>query len=190
MSLDLLTRHNTAVMFIDMQNSIARRDLFSETISQCRQLLDIARMNHLPVVFVHVKSYENTKRTMRGDADILISRPGASSVDPKQYDIIDDLAVRPEDHVVTKHVRGAFTGTEMDHLLRAMNIENVVIGGIATNIGVESTVRVGADLGYNFTVVEDACAALSAEAHETAIKYSLPFFAKIAKLNDLHFAAE
>ncbi len=190
MSSDPITRHNTAVMFIDMQNSIARNELFKDTIVQCQRLLDIARMNHLPVVFVHVMPFEHTRKTMRGEADILLSRPNSMAPDPNAFHIIDELVVLPEDHLVTKHVRGAFTGTEMDHLLRAMGVDNVIIAGIATNIGVESTVRVGADLGYNFTVVEDACGAMSAEAHETAIKYSLPFFSHIAKLNELQFSAE
>ncbi len=180
-------RQTTAVMFIDMQNSIAGHEQFQPVVKQCQRLLETARAHRVPVVFVHVRPYDHVKHSMRGEAQALLSRPGANPADPHAFDIIGALPVLPEDHVVTKHVRSAFTGTEMDHLLRAMAVSHVVIGGIATNIGVESTVRVGADLGYNFTVVEDACAAMTPEAHLAAITYSLPYFARIAKLADLQF---
>ncbi|WP_051351224.1 isochorismatase family cysteine hydrolase [Sulfobacillus thermosulfidooxidans] len=185
-----LNNQRTAVMFIDMQNSIARHDQFQSTIEACQRLLTIARTHQVPVIFVHVRPYEHVKRSMRGESEVLLARPGSVPMDPKQYHIIDALPVLPEDHVVTKHVRSAFVGTELDHLLRALEVDTIVIGGIATNIGVESTVRVGADLGYNFVVAQDACAALSAEAHEASLKYSLPFFSRITTVDQLEFIGE
>lgn len=136
-------RQNTAVMFIDMQNSIASREHFQPVVKQCQSLLETARAHRVAVVFVHVRPYDHVKHSNGGEAQALLSRPGANAADPHAFDIIGALPVLPEDHVVTKHVRGAFTGTELDHLLRAMAISHVVIGGIATNIGVESTVQVG-----------------------------------------------
>ncbi|HBQ94382.1 MAG: cysteine hydrolase [Firmicutes bacterium] len=185
-----LNRQHLGVMFIDMQNSIAGHEQFQGTVAACQQLLNLAHVQHLPVIFVHVRPYEHVVRSMRGESEVLLARRASDPADPKQYDIIDALPVRPEDHVVTKHVRSAFIGTELDHLLRALDINTVIIGGIATNIGVESTVRVGADLGYNFVVAEDACAALSPEAHDASLKYALPFFARITTVSELEFGVE
>lgn len=186
-----LDRQRTAIMFIDMQNSIAGHERFHATTDACQRLLDMGRHDHLPIIFVHVRPYEHTKRAMRGESDVLLTRSTSSiPTDAKAYDIIDALPVLPEDHLVTKHVRSAFVGTELDHLLRALDVNTIVIAGIATNIGVESTVRVGADLGYNFVVAKDACAALSTEAHDAALKYSLPFFARIATLDQLAFTSD
>ncbi len=182
-----LNRQHLGVMFIDMQNSIAGHEPFQDTIAACQRLLHIARTQHLPVIFVHVEPYQHVVHSMRGESEVLLARQGMAPTDPKQYDIIDALPVLPEDHVVTKHVRSGFIGTELDHLLRALAIHTIIIGGIATNIGVESTVRVGADLGYNFVVAQDACQALSPEAHEASLKYGLPFFARITTINDLAF---
>lgn len=185
-----LKRQHLGVMFIDMQNSIAGHEQFQKTIQACQKLLNLARTQHLPVIFVHVTPHEHVVRSMRGESEVVLARTGSAPVDPKQYDIIDALPILPEDHVVTKHVRSAFIGTELDHLLRALDVNTIVIGGIATNIGVESTVRVGADLGYNFVVAQDATAALSPEAHEASLKYALPFFARITTVEELTFHVE
>ena len=63
----------------------------------------------------------------------------------------------PTDLVITKRQWGAFHGTELDLQLRRRGIRCIVLGGIATNIGVESTARAALELGYELVIAEDMC---------------------------------
>src|SRR3546814_3892582 len=74
---------------------------------------------------------------------------------------LDEGLARPTDLRITKHQWGAFYGTDLDLQLRRRRIETVVIGGIATNFGVESTARAAHEHGYAPVLVEDACASLT-----------------------------
>lgn len=87
-----------------------------------------------------------------------------------------DLAVTPQqgDVVIVKHTWGAFHGTGLDDALRSRGVETVVLGGIATNFGVESTARAADEHGYAVVSVSDAMTGLDAHAHEFALDYVLP----------------
>jgi nicotinamidase-related amidase len=84
-------------------------------------------------------------------------------------DIVPELGPKPGDFVITKHQWGAFHGTELDLQLRRRGITTIVMCGIATNIGVESTARFAFEYGYNQIFAEDAMAALSLEEHQFTV---------------------
>ncbi|MCK6104085.1 MULTISPECIES: isochorismatase family protein [unclassified Brevundimonas] len=88
------------------------------------------------------------------------------------------LALAP-DLIVTKRQWGAFFGTDLDPCLRRLGVETVLVAGVATNMGVESTVREGWSLGYGMVVVEDACSSFAAEAHDFATTKILPRIARV-----------
>lgn len=88
------------------------------------------------------------------------------------------LALAP-DLIVTKRQWGAFFGTDLDPGLRRLKIETVLVAGVATNMGVESTVREGWSLGYGMVVVQDACSSFSSEAHDFATTQILPRIARV-----------
>lgn len=96
---------------------------------------------------------------------------------PPDWDQLPDLD--PADVVITKRQWGAFTGTELDLQLRRRGINRIVLGGISTNIGVESTARNAWELGYELVIVEDICAASSAEAHASSFKNIFPRLSRI-----------
>ncbi len=95
------------------------------------------------------------------------------------------LAFRPEiaaleaDIVITKRQWSAFHGTELDLQLRRRGLDTVVIAGVMTNFGVESTARDAWQHNYAAVVVEDACASLSPEMHRFAIATILPRVARV-----------
>ncbi|HEY0178220.1 MAG TPA: hydrolase [Dokdonella sp.] len=106
-----------------------------------------------------------------------------------------DFAAFPDDPpalgdlVVTKRHWGAFHGTELDLQLRRRGVRTIVLGGIATNIGVESTARSAHEHGYDVVVVEDATTGASDEMHAFAFRHIFPRLARVAKTADLRFAA-
>ena len=85
-----------------------------------------------------------------------------------------ELGPKPATCVVTKHQWGAFYGTELELQLRRRGVKTIVIGGISTNFGVESTARDAFERSFALVFVEDAMAAMSAEAHAFAMANIFP----------------
>jgi len=94
---------------------------------------------------------------------------------PKDWaELIPELEQQPGDVLITKQRVGAFLGTKLDEELKARGVTQVVMVGVATGSGVESTARSAFDLGYNVVFVSDAMADMSPEIHENCITRSFP----------------
>jgi nicotinamidase-related amidase len=91
--------------------------------------------------------------------------PGAPAPPPDASHLAPEAGVEATDIVITKRQWGAFYGTELDQLLRRRHIKTLVLGGIVTNFGVESTARAAYDRGYALVFAEDAMSGITAEAH-------------------------
>ncbi len=98
---------------------------------------------------------------------------------PDWSELTPEIAALPAAVSVTKRHWSAFYGTELDLQLRRRRIETVVIGGIATNFGVESTARDAWQHGYDVIVAEDASTSIGAELHAFAIASTLPRVSRI-----------
>jgi nicotinamidase-related amidase len=98
---------------------------------------------------------------------------------PDFAEIVAELGPREGDIVVTKRQWGAFYGTDLDLQLRRRGITTVVLGGIATNYGVESTARDGYERGYELVLVEDAMSARSAADHAFAFERIFPRLGRV-----------
>ncbi|MFE2101042.1 MULTISPECIES: isochorismatase family protein [unclassified Streptomyces] len=81
---------------------------------------------------------------------------------------------RDGDLEIVKRTIGGFQGTGLDERLRERGIRTLLFGGIATNLGVESTARAAADLGYDLVFVEDAMAAFTAAEHDASVRLDFP----------------
>jgi len=80
------------------------------------------------------------------------------------------------DCIVTKHRFSAFTGTDLDLILRSKGIEAIVVSGVVTNVCVETTARDGFNLNYHVILVEDCCGAFSPEEHASALNNIRKYF--------------
>jgi nicotinamidase-related amidase len=89
-------------------------------------------------------------------------------------ELIPQLNRQPTDHLVTKKTRGAFTNTDLEQYLKANAVTQVVIVGIATSGGVESTARHAHELGFNVAVVTDAMTDTEADAHHNSVTRIFP----------------
>ena len=89
-------------------------------------------------------------------------------------DLLPDLSRQPQDHVVTKRTWGAFTGSDLEAYLTDAGVTQVVLCGVATSIGVESTARQAFEAGFNVTLAVDAMTDLRAEAHENSLARIFP----------------
>ena len=114
-----------------------------------------------------------------GDAPRGLTDAAANRNYPDGWTELAPELQQPGDLTVTKHQWGAFHGTDLDVKLRRRGITTIVLGGIATNFGVESTARAGWEHGYNMVVLEDASTGVSAELHEMAFKFVFPRIARV-----------
>ena len=89
-------------------------------------------------------------------------------------ELVPELEQQPSDYIVTKQRWGAFLGTSLDDVLRRRGVTQIVLTGVATSIGVESTARSAYDLGYNVTLVIDAMTDRDADAHRHSIEKIFP----------------
>lgn len=89
------------------------------------------------------------------------------------------LGVQDSDIRIIKRQWGAFYGTDLDLQLRRRNINTIVLGGISTNIGVESTARNAWELGYELVLVEDICSAHNKEQHDNSMQNIFPRISRV-----------
>jgi len=106
---------------------------------------------------------------------------------PPDFMALADGLAQPGDLRITKRHWGAFHGTELDLQLRRRGIQTIVLGGIATNQGVESTARQAWERGYAIVLAEDATSGRSLEMHNFAIQHILPRLSRIARTADIDF---
>ncbi len=98
--------------------------------------------------------------------------PWSSTQRPADWsEFMDEIRPTEKDIVITKRQWGAFYGTELDLQLRRRGIDTIVLCGVSTNIGVETTAREAYQLGYNQIFAVDAMASGSRDEHEATLKY-------------------
>jgi nicotinamidase-related amidase len=107
-----------------------------------------------------------------------VDQPGDLGALPPGWDEFPE-PLDPADVMVTKRQWGAFYGTDLDLQLRRRGVRTIVLGGIATSIGVESTARNAWEHGYELVVCEDLCADLSAETHASSFKHIFPRLSRV-----------
>lgn len=183
-----LDPRSTALILIDLQQGIvpmAGGPRPGEEVVETAKLLAASfRAAGAAVVLVHVGFTPDTMPSQNVD------KPGLPSggTPPAFSELVPGLR-QEGDIVVLKHHWGAFTGTDLDLHLRRRGIRTLVIGGIATNMGVESTARSAWELSYDVVIAEDATASRSAELHAFAIENILPQIARVVASKDIHLDA-
>ncbi|MEA1083697.1 hydrolase [Sphingomonas sp. CD22] len=173
-----LDPRSTALILIDLQAGIVAGDKgphgADAVVAAGKTLAARFRAQGAPVVLVHVGFTPETMPSLNVDQP----RLPAEGTPPGFSELVDGLR-QDGDVVVLKHHWGAFTGTDLDLQLRRRGVKTVVIAGIATNFGVESTARAAWELSYDVVIVEDACTSRSAELHDFAIRHILPQIARV-----------
>ncbi|MFD4376243.1 isochorismatase family protein [Streptomyces sp. NPDC058486] len=107
-----------------------------------------------------------------------VERPGVP-VQPPGSELVPDL-LRAGEPVVVKRTIGGFQDTGLHELLTTLGVSTLVLAGIATNLGVESTARAAADLGYDLVFAEDAMTALTADEHRASVDLDFPRLGTVA----------
>jgi len=165
----------TALIVIDLQKGIAAIPTEPYTskvvIENTAKILNEARRKNIPVFLVHVTPSPDLKDALHPVSETSYQ---VSGYNPSWSEFVPELNTQPSDFLITKHQWGAFYGTELDLQLRRRGIETIILCGISTNFGVESTARFAYEYGFNQLFVSDTMVARSKEEHEYPLKYIFP----------------
>lgn len=171
-----IEKGSTALVVIDLQKGIAAAGRptgphsVETVVANAAKLADAFRASQMPVCLVHVvASPEERLVPLADDPGWRPTTPPA----PDASDFVSSIGPRAGDIVITKKQWGAFYGTELELQLRRRGIRTIVLCGIATNYGVESTARFAYELGFQQVFAEDAMTSLSEEMHRASVAYVL-----------------
>ncbi len=188
-----LNPSSTAVLFMDFQNGILARvpDQAEAVLQRARLVLGSARdagafIAHVTVAF-RAGYPEASQRNLSFSS---IKATGRMLLGAPETQISEALAPRESEPLVVKHRVGAFSGTELELLLRSREVETLVLLGVATSGVVLSTVRHAADADYRIVVVSDGCADADPEVHRVLMGKVFPRQATIATCDEIVHALQ
>ncbi len=184
-----LDPRTTAMVMIDLQKGVLGRETSprpaTDVLATATDLAGRFRGAGALVVWVRACWMPDLGDALRQRVDRPMPIPDGGF--PADFATLPDGLVGPSDLVITKRQWGAFHGTELDLQLRRRGIRAIVLGGVLTNFGVESTARGAWEHGYEVVVMEDATASTSLELHEFSIGQILPRIAVVSESSALSF---
>lgn len=158
----------TGLIIVDLQRGIVGSAFIhpiEDIVTRACRLVTAFRRHGLPIVLVNVD----------GVAPGRTERPPHARQFPDGWtDLVPELGRQPGDIVVTKRTWGAFATTDLEDQLRARGVTQVVIAGVATGTGVESTARQAYEAGFNVTLALDAMTDARPHAHDYSIANVFP----------------
>jgi nicotinamidase-related amidase len=174
----------SALLVMDVQSSIVERFADAAVLDRVAAAVAAARDAGVPVIYVRVAFRPGHPEVSPRNKSFAALRDGGGLTDEEGTAIHPAVAPGPGDVIVTKRRVSAFAGSDLDVVLRAGGVEELVLCGIATSGVVLSTLRAAADLDYRLTVLRDACADGDAEVHRVLMDKVFPRQAEVVDVAD------
>ena len=168
----------TALLVMDIQTSIISRlgDSSKEVISSLQAAIGAARAAGLPVIYVVVgfrKNFPEISPDNKSFSALKANATGFPGLE-EPIAIYPPVAPQPGDVVVTKRRVSAFTGSDLEVVLRSLKVQHLVLTGFSTSGVVLSTVREASDKDYHLSVLSDCCADTDDEVHTVLLSKVFP----------------
>jgi nicotinamidase-related amidase len=182
-----LNPRTTALVLIDLQNAVLGRKLAptsaDELVARGKALAEKFRVAEAPVVLVNaVPKLDGPERQVDEPTPLPKTLPAGFA------DLAPGLAA-PGDILITKSTWGAFFMTDLDSELKKRGVSTIVLGGVATHIGVEATARQAWELGYELVIARDVTTSLAVEPHEGTMRHIFPRISRVTDSDALAFRA-
>jgi len=199
-------RGKTALLLIDMQKLVSSKPLLQEALEEglpekevrkalreydqriknavknARRILQVCRKKGYDII--HIKLGAQTSDP-RHTAKINRKANFIVSMDAEKGKFLDEVKPAEGELVFPKTNGGAFTGTNLDFVLRNMDIESIIVTGFLTDQCVLATAICGADIGYDVLLIEDACTGTTRENHDAVIRLARDVFLKVKTTAEL-----
>lgn len=169
----------TALIVIDLQKGIVALPVahpVTDVVRNGAVLAAAFRKRGLPVVLVNVAG---------GAPGRAEQSRNLGELPPEWIELVPELNAQPSDHRVTKRTWGAFRNTDLEQHLRALGVTQVVICGVSSSIGVESTARSAFEAGFNVTLAIDAMTDMNADAHTNSVTRIFPRLGETGSTGDI-----
>jgi nicotinamidase-related amidase len=182
----------TALLVMDCQESIIGSIVPQEReklVTNFPRAIKAARASNIPIIYVVVKFREGypeiseRNNVFKGVKESNRLREGAP--DSK---ICQEFSPNPGDIVVVKKRFSAFSGSDLEEILRGMGIDTLILTGVSTLGVVESTARFAFDMDYRIIVIGDCCSDRDPNAHDIALKWVLPRISTVISVSDFECA--
>jgi nicotinamidase-related amidase len=167
---------NTALLVMDMQTAVlGMLPDHSSLVGNVAKAIDSARKNKIPVIYVTVGFRQGMPEVSPNNKGFIAAKERLAAVDMGEFTkIASALAPLPSEIVVAKRRVSAFTGSDLEVVLRAFGIQHMVLTGISTSGVVLSTIREASDKDYRITVLSDCCADGDTEVHQVLMNKVFP----------------
>lgn len=153
----------------------------ADVVQRSARLAKLIREKGGTVVYVHV----DMLNMLNLPVDAPMRPPNSPPPPPSAMELVPEAGFQDGDVLITKRHWGAFGGTELEQILRKRGVDTILLTGISTNIGVESTARQGTGLGFGFVIVEDACSSRDANDHQHSVEKIFPRLARVRKTEEV-----
>ncbi|MEX3020757.1 hydrolase [Kluyvera sp. STS39-E] len=181
-----LDANKTALVVIDLQEGIlpfaGGPHTATEVVERAARLAQKCRDAAAPVVMVRVGWSADFAEALKQPVD---APAPAKALPDNWWNYPSTLGKQDSDIEVTKRQWGAFYGTDLEMQLRRRGIDTIILCGISTNIGVESTARNAWELGFNLIIAEDACSASSTEQHQGSMTHIFPRIGRVRSTSEI-----
>lgn len=171
---------------MDMENGIVSRFAENEELlTPVQNAVTTARENNMQVIFVRVGFSEGYPEvSARNQAFASIAEYGGMTTSDEATQIHESVKPQTGEPIVTKHRVSAFAGSNLEMILRAQEIETLVLSGIATSGVVLSTLREAADKDFSLKVLKDACLDADPEVHRVLTEKVFPQQAEVLSIDE------
>lgn len=180
----------TALLVMDMQAGIvAMLPDTASILSTTANAIAKARYQKIPVIYVVVGFRQGSPEISLNNKGFAASKERFTSTNMAEFMAVhEDLKPQADEVVVTKRRVSAFTGSDLEVILRAYGTQHLVLTGIATSGVVLSTLREAADKDYRLTVLADCCADGDEEVHRVLTTKVFPRQADVLTVEEWHTA--
>ncbi len=191
---ELVDPKRAALLIWDMEYAIGpNASNYKEILANLQQVATAARQAGVPVFYSVQTPFDVAKEEAGVWVRIRMKRAKASDPnqllqekdDPHGREIVAELKPQAQDISFQKRRPDGFVGTDFDLMLRSRGVGTLLIGGVATEGGVEGTARTARNLGYDVVILKDCVGSRSREQHEMALKLMEAAFFEISTANEI-----
>lgn len=177
---------NSALLVMDLQAAIVGRlENGQAFVSNVVKAIEKARAKGLPVIFVRVGFRKDAPEISSLNKSFSVSKTQLMGVDPEVFmKFVPEIEPHEEDILVTKRRISAFAGSDLEVVLRGLDVRHLVLTGVSTSGVMLSTVREAADKDFQLTVISDCCTDFDPEVHRVLTEKVFPRQAEVVALEN------